>query len=194
MHGDTREPQSIVLTRSHFIGYDATSRPMGAMVQSLMITRHLLVVGASMTDDNFLRLVREVIISQKAGAKKAPRVDEPDPIGTVVTLVKEAAKARLWNNQLHYVAVSDHEKRIPDLARDLAIFLDLVAMLTSTSAHLLDARYEHLLESPAQRSAAVLARELFTVIDKLPSVRSAPWLSLRVALAELGEKPQPDDV
>src|SRR5690606_11665136 len=46
MHGDVHDPAGIVLTRSDFVRYDSRSRPMGSVVQALLLTRHLLVVGA----------------------------------------------------------------------------------------------------------------------------------------------------
>jgi hypothetical protein len=135
MHGDIREPGSIVLTRSDFVSYDAKSRPLGSIVQSLMMTKHLLVVGASMTDDNFLRLAHEVFAFHEAGANEAGRVETHSTIGTVLTLVNVPAKARLWEDRFTYLPISNEATR-PDQARDLTILLDRVAMLTSTSARL----------------------------------------------------------
>lgn len=185
MHGDIREPGSIVLTRSDFVSYDAKSRPLGSVVQSLMMTKHLLVVGASMTDDNFLRLAHEVFAFHEAGAKEAGRVDTPSAIGTVLTLVNVPAKARLWENRFTYVPISNATTR-PNQARDLTIFLDLVSMLTSTSAHLLDPRYSTLLGSEDERAAARSAQLLRAAIDKLPTSTSDNWQSLSEALTELG--------
>lgn len=67
MHGDVHDPAGIVLTRSDFVRYDSRSRPMGSVVQALLLTRHLLVVGASLTDDNFLRLAHEVLDFRRRG-------------------------------------------------------------------------------------------------------------------------------
>ena len=39
MHGDVEHPDSIVLTRTDFVRYDALSKPLGAIVQSLMATK-----------------------------------------------------------------------------------------------------------------------------------------------------------
>ena len=189
MHGDIRDPESIVLTRSDFVGYDAKSRPMGSMVQSLMITKHLLFVGASMTDDNFLRLAHEVFAFHESEARKSQPAAERDPIGTVVTLAKSPARAQLWKNRFTYVHASEAES-IPDQARDLAIFLDLLAMLTSPSAHLLDPRYENLLGSMDELAAARSARALLTMIEELPSNEIGAWQKVSEALVELGGTPR----
>jgi SIR2-like domain len=189
MHGDIRDPKSIVLTRSDFVGYDAKSRPMGSIVQSLMITKHLLFVGASMTDDNFLRLAHEVFAFRASEVRKSKPAEEREPIGTVVTLAPSPAKAQLWKNRFTYVHASEAVKSIQDQARDLAIFLDLLAMLTSKSAHLLDPHYENLLQSKGKRAAAKSARALLMIIDKLPSNEVGAWQSVSEALVELGGTP-----
>ena len=61
LHGDVQEPTSIVLTRQQFVSFDAVTRPSGALLQTLLMTRHVLFVGASLTDDNVVRLAYEVI-------------------------------------------------------------------------------------------------------------------------------------
>lgn len=187
MHGDIRDPKSIVLTRSDFVGYDAKSRPMGSMVQSLMITKHLLFVGASMTDDNFLRLAHEVFAFHASEARKSKPAEDRDPIGTVVTLAPSPAKAQLFKNRFTYVHASEAES-VQDQARDLAIFLDLLAMLTSKSAHLLDPHYENLLGSKDERAAAEAARALLMMIEQLPSDEVGAWQTVNEALVELGGK------
>ena len=60
MHGDVKDPGSIVLTRQQFVRYDAETRPAGALLQTLLLTRHVLFVGASLNDDNVVRLAYEV--------------------------------------------------------------------------------------------------------------------------------------
>ena len=60
LHGDVEHPDSIVLTRRHMLTYDAQNRPSAALLQSVLLTKHLLVIGTSLTDDNVLRLAYEV--------------------------------------------------------------------------------------------------------------------------------------
>jgi|tagenome__1003787_1003787.scaffolds.fasta_scaffold20967491_3 hypothetical protein len=60
LHGDVEVPKSIVLTRQQFVSFDAETRPAGALLQTLLMTRHVLFVGASLTDDNVVRLAYEV--------------------------------------------------------------------------------------------------------------------------------------
>lgn len=183
MHGDVAHPERIVLTRSDFVGFDASSRPMGSVLQALLLTRHLLVVGASMTDDNFLRLAHEVL-----AFRTTHRGAEPQPLlGTVVTLRPDPLKAELWRDRFHYVAAADADAPDGEPARRLAIFLDTVAMFAAPASHLADPRYEYLL-SDDDRAIAHHARELAQHLGPEPDGR---WDVLRDALRRTGAAPGP---
>ena len=178
MHGDVGDPAGIVLTRSDFVRYDSRSRPLGSVVQALMLTRHLLVVGASLTDDNFLRLAHEVVAFREQGPPaEAPR----PPLGTVLDRRPVGGKARLWEGVFDYVAASGRA-RPEEQSRDLAIVLDLIAAHAAGDSHLLDPRYADLLPDDEGRAAAQAARDLATRVSTLgPS-----WEALARALADLG--------
>ncbi|NED68449.1 SIR2 family protein, partial [Streptomyces sp. SID10244] len=60
LHGDIDRSASIVLTRRDFVLFDAKSRPAGSLLQALLLTKHVLIVGASLADDNVIRLAMEV--------------------------------------------------------------------------------------------------------------------------------------
>ncbi|WP_324651021.1 SIR2 family protein [Georgenia sp. H159] len=178
MHGDVNDPASIVLTRSDFVRYDSRSRPMGSVVQSLMLTRHLLVVGASLTDDNFLRLAHEVVDFRQHG----PSGEEPRaPLGTVLDRRRVEGKARLWEGVFEYVAASTCE-RPEEQSRDLAIVLDLLAAHAAGTAHLLDRRYDYLLASDEERETAAAARRLHDRVARL----DGGWRELGEVLGRLG--------
>lgn len=196
MHGDANYPDSIILSRSDFVGYDAGARPMGSILQSLMITRHLLVVGTSMTDDNFLRLALEVVrfsaekgrvalgdegVDGRVGSERKP-ARATGELGTVVTLAEEPARARLWRGRFRYVAASQR-REINEQARDLSIFLDAVAMYAAPRSYLLDERYGNLLGGEEERSAAKAVREAAALIGQLPvCAREGAWSELYEAL------------
>lgn len=185
LHGDARRPETIVLSRSDFVGFDGRSRPLGAVVQALLLTKHLLVVGASMTDDNFLRLAHEVVALKEAGGASSDGQDS-HVLGTVLTLRHEAIKEELWEGRFDYIAVSAQNHGGGALARRLAIFLDAVAMFASPPAHLADVRYAYLLrdDKPAQ-AVAEAARELRVLIHRLPA-GAGSWAALDKALGDVG--------
>ena len=60
LHGDYKTPSSIVLTREQFVSFDSATRPAGALLQTLLMIRHVMFVGASFNDDNVIRLAYEV--------------------------------------------------------------------------------------------------------------------------------------
>ncbi len=178
MHGDVHDPSGIVLTRSDFVRYDSRSRPMGSVVQSLLLTRHLLVVGASLTDDNFLRLAHEVLDFRSNG----PSGQEPrPPLGTVLDRRRVGGKERLWEGVFDYVAASEREQP-EEQSRDLAIVLDLLAAHAAGNAHLLDPRYDYLLSSAEERETAAAARALH---ERLAGLEGG-WSALRETLERLG--------
>lgn len=147
MHGDVDHPRSIVLTRGAFVHYDSRWKPVGAVVQALMMTKHLVIVGASLTDDNLIRFAHEVAALRSQLALDGGAHNESAEIGTVITLEPDRAFERLWSNQLDVVvaggAPSVATSGRPSLSRALSLFLDAVAMYAARDAnHLLDARYQ----------------------------------------------------
>lgn len=144
MHGDVSRPGDIVLARSDFVGYAAKSGPVGAVVQSLLMTEHLLVVGASLSDDNFLRLAHEVLTFRSRD------------LGTVLRFAVTEAERELWGGEFSFVDVSTPDAPAGESARRLAIFLDVLAMETANPAHLLDERYAELLTVQEKKLAATL--------------------------------------
>ncbi len=208
MHGDVAEPDTIVLSRSAFVGYDARWKPVGSLVQSLMMIKHLLVVGASLTDDNLLRFAYEV-----AGLRETLLQDEPREIGTVVNLSDDAAFARLWSNRMHVVvprligpaeevadggtasaqcataASQDEEeakaRRRRRASRALTIFLDHVAMYAERDAsHLLDVRYALERDDAEAELIAQLEKGAAHAV-KLGATDDA-WWQLALALQRFG--------
>ncbi|PRZ08603.1 SIR2-like protein [Isoptericola sp. CG 20/1183] len=186
MHGDVDHPASIVLSRSSFVHYDSRWKPVGSLVQSLMMTKHLVVIGASMTDENLLRFAYEV-----AGLRAS--IESPgkptSAIGTLVHLFDDAAFSKLWQGRFDVVVPSleggdaesaprtrpeDQELRQPDdnvqtrrAARALTVFLDVMAMhAVEETPFLLDQRYVEERSDEATRlvidlnDAARRAREL----------------------------------
>jgi hypothetical protein len=146
-----------------------------------MATGHLIVVGASMTDDNVLRLAHEVLALD--ARNKRPRI-----LGTVITLQRDEIRTALWKNDFDYVAVSDSfDQRVA--ARDLEIFLDKLATLTSVDApYLLDTRYKGLLEG-GEIDLAENLRAAADAIRSLPHEHRERWSSLEAVFDELGAIP-----
>lgn len=184
MHGDIKNEASIVLSRGDFARYDSANGPAGAVVQALMMSRHLLVVGASMTDDNFLRLAHEVqdFFQAKSGKSRV--------LGTVLSLGPQPARQRLLAKSFAYIDTSTNSTD-NDQPRDLAIFLDAIGMYAATdTSFLLDPRYRSLL-SAQESGIADEAHNLTAKVEELAKAQpSGPWAELWKALQRFGVSPK----
>ena len=175
MHGDVRHTSGIVLTRRHMVMYDAGNRPSAALLQSLLLTKHLLVVGASMTDPNVVRLTHEVDEYRRTHGQQPL-----DAYGTVLDVGPSSpAQQRLWEDQLTWVDLS--VLGVGSGSRALEILLDRVGMYASRdSSWLLDRRFSGLLDE-SQRELADRVRDLAADLPDDPI-----WSVLRESLASLG--------
>jgi hypothetical protein len=140
MHGCVDHPEDIVLTRSDYITYSERRAALAGIVQAMLMTRHMLFVGFSLSDENFHRIAHDV--RQAISAGDAPT----ESYGTALLVEDEGLLGQLWSD-LDCVSTSKSATPI----RTLEIVLDTVlARSTDTSAHLLDQRFDGLL-TPAQR-------------------------------------------
>ncbi|MGY1690364.1 SIR2 family protein [Geodermatophilus sp. SYSU D01105] len=182
LHGDVDQPADIVLDRRSFVRYDARRRPLGGVLQTTLLTKHLLVVGASMTDDNVIRLIHEVAeLNERPGQQRS--------FGTVLSLRADPVRAQLWEPELEYLDLGNADGNLVTAGRELEVFLDRVAMLAAPrTAHLLDPRYRELLGSgEEQRLAAELAGLAAAVASLSEGVRErAGWDDVVTALERLG--------
>ena len=191
MHGDLQDTKSIVLTRGQFVGFSWTSGPAGAVLQSLLLTKHLLVVGTSMKDYNFLRLIYEVAAYRKrtresASADQNPGVGKgPGMFGTILSLDDDAARCELNAPYFNWLLMPGDS--MDESARQLEIFLDAVAMYASgDNSWLLDPSFAFLLREPERTLAArasAMAREIRQVRDG-----GSAWEALADELDRFGAK------
>ncbi|WP_033335472.1 MULTISPECIES: SIR2 family protein [Actinomycetes] len=174
MHGDVAHPESIVLTRRRFVTFDASAKPAGSLLQSMLLTKHLLVVGASLTDDNVSRLTLEVDEFRKVNKLKGE-------FGTFLDVSDDQIRRLLWSDQLDWISCRGSDTA--DRVRYMELFLDAVAAYASTdSSWLLDQRFEGLLSRKAQAAAAT-ARDLLAKTIKFEDSSMQPLIR---ALTELG--------
>jgi hypothetical protein len=183
LHGDVDRPKDIVLDRRSFVRYDANRRPLGGVLQTTLLTKHLLVVGASMTDDNVIRLVHEVAALDEGADRPTRRM------GTVLTLSHEPLRRRLWKPEFEHLELRDDSGILAESGRRLEIFLDRVALLSAPRhTHLLDPRYGELLRTRAEKQ---LATELDALVARIEDVAREPdaepsWPGVAAALRAFG--------
>ena len=196
LHGDLEVKKSLVLTRRQFVRFTAISEPSGAMLQSMLLTRHLLIVGTSMSDPNVLRLIHEV-----AEYRDAHRVDSnrkaadstsgkekksaEEKFGTILDVSDDAARRRL--NETHFTWLTMSGDDLPPRARSLEIFLDAVAMYAASDrSWLLDPKYSglHADRDPQLTKKAV---ELYQAITRSDHQDDA-WEALAASLRAFGAR------
>jgi len=167
MHGCLSHPEEIVLTRGDFLSYSRWRAALAGMVQALLLTRHMLFVGFSLTDYNFHWIVDEVRQARK-GAER---------FGSALLLEAEGAFRELWEDDLDLISLGD--------GRTLQIFLDCVlARASDTSRHLLDVSFDQLLGTP-ERWLRDRLRDLAEGADA--EVQALPaWAMVRDLLHRLG--------
>ena len=60
LHGTVSRPREIVLTKRDYIRYNDRFAALAGIVQSTLLTRHLLSIGFSLADDNFHKIFDSV--------------------------------------------------------------------------------------------------------------------------------------
>jgi hypothetical protein len=193
MHGCVTDPDHIVLTREDYLRYDTRRQALAGIVQALLMMRHMLFVGFSLTDDNFHRIADAV---RRARAPAPPREGHAptmmDRFGTALELFSDSMAQALWASDLDWVTMSDDAPPSGNgaawaaAARKQEIFLDAVLAKTGTTAHLLDPRYEGALTDP-ERALAGRLEDFAAAIARDPAAMEAPaWKPIAALLLRLG--------
>lgn len=170
MHGSITHPDDIVLTREDYLRYAERRAALAGIVQALLITRHMLFVGFSLTDDNFHRIADDV---RKAIRGPSHERRRPEPFGTALLLFEDRLMEELWRGDLHCVSMTRRPSSVGEAARQLEVFLDILLSETaSNAAHLLDEDY-----------LAVLTGEERILRDRLRRFETSVPESVRRSLA-----------
>ncbi len=187
MHGCLSRPEQIVLTRADYNRYNESLPGLAGIVQAFLVTRHMLFVGFSLTDDNFHRII-DCVRRIRAGAASGQ-------LGTVISLIPAGLQEVLWEKDLNRVRMAESEKAdVSEAARRLEIFLDYLLSCTRETRYLLvGKRFDAILDDAEKQ----IRRALNTFIDELESggdkvKETVAWQRIAQMLTELGytiEKP-----
>lgn len=200
LHGSIDHPEDIVLTREDYLRYDDRRGALAGIVQALLITRHMLFVGFSLTDDNFHRIVDDV---RKASRGSDEQGSVNSPFGTALLLHQNALLEELWRDELNHVAMTTSPTSPADAshttaagdggathqdieaARRLEIFLDyLLAEASPASLPMLNPDYGGILSLEERE-----IRELLLSIERKAAVNQEAvraWPRIKELLADLG--------
>lgn len=187
LHGDLYRPESLVFTREDYARQSTQYRAVYGVVESLMLTSHLLFVGFGLTDKNFLELataVREV----RSQAEADPD-DDRRTAGTALALTREAAeKHQDLADDLAFISMQDGTDTVA-AARVLEMFLDRVSWAAArrhnlAAEYLLDDRY---LSGLSREDRALRDRLAEFTRSASPVARaSAGWPRVAALLRDLG--------
>jgi hypothetical protein len=182
LHGDATRGTGIVVRRQDYLRFGSEQSALAGVVQSLMFTRHMLFVGFSLVDDNFIRIADDVT---RIVDRYADRDEDHSErrLGTTVGLHDDPAKRALWPHLDHSI-VAEGDMDTAERARRLEVFLDLVsARVDRGRSYLLDARYAGLLGDADRR----LAKHLAGILEDADSLQEcASWPIVAELLHNLG--------
>lgn len=178
LHGSVTNPETIVLTRDDYLGYNTTRDALSALVKATLLTRHLLFVGFGLSDDHFHEIVYDVRRALPAGDNGGRT------LATALTLLRDPLDERAWKEKLTLVPMSE-QGDVQDAARTLEIFLDaLLAYSTDSHSYLL---------APEYWGALTLHEQTFTTrlrhfLESIPADErdTTGWRRLHASLAEMG--------
>lgn len=168
LHRTATKPETIVLTREDYLGFNADRSAQSSLVKATLMTRHLLFVGFGVKDPHFHEIVHDV-------RRAVP--DKSQPFGTVLTVAGDTITQKLWQHDLDFVAFPD--------GRMLEIFLDATLAFGATStSYLLDKNFFTAL-SPGDQS---IATAFEAMVGSLPgTARSGDnWRAVDRMLQGLG--------
>jgi len=185
IHGDIRRPGSMVMTTADYQRHEMAGQALHGVVHSLMLTSHLLFVGFSMIDANFLKMaaavsrVRELADISPDGQARA---------GTALALTRDAMTTSNLEADLDFQPMQEGGT-VASAARVLEIYLDRLAWSAAqardlAAEYLLDDRYASGLDSAdrALRDSLVHLQETVDASAK----GSVGWSTFQTAMCRLG--------
>lgn len=177
LHGSVQSPESIILTRDDYLGFQASRNALAALVKATLITHRLLFVGFGLQDDHFHEIAHDVRQALPDG--QAPEV------ATALTLHRDPLDDLAWANRLKLVHMSEGDNS-GNAARTLEVFLDLLAALSTDShSYLLADGYAEAL-TPAEKTLREKLRKLHLDLTE-EELSTSGGVRLRQVLGELGD-------
>lgn len=182
LHGSVSAPESIVLTRDDYLGYNSNREALSALVKAHLLTHHLLFVGFGLADDHFHEIVHDV--------RRAlpPTGSQEHQMGTVLSLFNEPLQNLVWSGKLDILPMAgapaqnageeEVQMALAAAGRELEIFLDMMASYaTDNHSYLLAPAYDAGLNEAESRLRAQLmelaaqprfpeTKEVWTLLDK----------------------------
>jgi len=187
-HGCIKHPSTIVITTKDYAELKMHRGALQAVVESLMLTSHLMFVGFSMEDEDF--------VDAAARVKAVRDLAEDRKESTVATVLALHPDAVSKHKGFENVEMLDHPGRPKEAARRLEIFLDRLSWKATTegkaaNSYLLHPDYVDLFAKDGPTTK--LRERLLKLADELESdgaLRNGTgWKQLNAFLVQLGRRP-----
>lgn len=181
MHGCVSHANDIVLTRKNYLRYAERNAALAGIVQAMLITKHMLFLGFSLRDDNFLRIVDQV--RRAVYPAEQGRAHGRARLGTAIMLYDNPLLSDLWRDEIDWVCLGNEGLDVAAVGRRFEVFLDYLSQRASSQGHLLDTRFEGVL-SDEDRALRLLLKPLLRPGDE--ARKSMAWPAVRDLLVRLG--------
>lgn len=191
IHGDVRRPETIVLTSDDYAELERDHGALMAVVESLLMTSHLLFVGYSMGDPDFVRAAERV-----RTVRALAESDQADDLATVLALHPSAVMERAGFTTVPMLPGPDDKQA----ARRLEMFLDRVSWAAArdgrrSHGYLLDPDYTDLFSDDREtRRLREVLQHLVQLAENDPARRSSGWRVVEHMLTELGARARVSEV
>jgi hypothetical protein len=185
-HGCITQPKTIVMTRDDYSRLQGEHGALQSIIESLMLTSHLMFVGFGMADADFLDAAARVNAVRKLAGDQEPRY-----VATVLALHDQAV---MEHSGFKVIAMLE-DPSDQSAARVLEIFLDRLSWMATTkgpssSTYLLHPDYEDLFAD--EESTVMLRQALTRIVDEVgPRSRvwdKRGWNQVAGLLSQLGDK------
>lgn len=181
LHGDARDPQSIVLTLDDYTDLEQEAGALLGVVETLLLTSHLLFVGFGLDDQDFNGLasgVKKVLARGRAHRNAGP-------VATSLTL-GPSSEADPWEGFIERVPVG-HDGDVTGAARLLEVLLDRLAWESLqngelAASFLLDPHYA----DGSSLADAELRELLRPLLSSSEVAKSSAWPKISRLLQSLG--------
>jgi len=181
LHGTLAQPEDMVFTRDDYLGLPSRSGALFGLVQAMLLTRHMLFVGYSLSDESFHKVLHEVRAARRGTRRNVVQETNQDQLGTALVLHAEPLFHKLFEQDLNIVPVAEPDEDFDTAARRFEIFLDHLAyQAADVSPFLLDPTYSSMLD-PAEQKEAELLLEVQEHLDAGPI-----GMALRSVLSRFG--------
>lgn len=182
LHGPFGEPPEYVLTEAEYEVLDRDHGALHGVVEALLLTSHLLFVGAGLHDVDLVPLLERV-----QAVRRLAKVDELGPAGTALALHDQALAKVPPPDELRVLTLGRATAERA-AARRLEIFLDRLAYTASREGQLsaeyfLDPQYRGAFPEPAD---AELRESLLAVAGNASVRGSVAWGRVAELLTSLG--------